>query len=502
MKEYYNDKSNESLTSMRNKIIGLGENSIKKNYYPELQERLMELERINIRNKALLNGIPDAFLVTDKDGNISEFHPAANPVGKLFTNGLKNKNIYQIFPEDVSAVFGSYIIKMQTQDDVFQFNFELSLDNSYSYYEARAIRVYENEFLFIIRDISEMYLMIERLKYLGSRDYLTGLYNRAVFEEYMKSYENSEYESVGMIICDVDGLKIINDTLGHKAGDYVLMTTADIISKCFEKEAVIARIGGDEFGILVHSVNELQLEEICKKIEDETANYNNSDDKIQIGVSVGYSYSTTTKGITEILFQEADNVMYRKKMLKNTGIRSTIVKTLMKALEARDYITEGHAERLGNIAVQIGEKIGFSESSLDEIRLLAKFHDIGKVGIPDSILFKKGRLTEEEMRIMMGHCEIGHRIANSAPELSHIANFILMHHEKWDGTGYPIGLKGYDIPIECRVIAIADAYDAMSNDRPYRKALSKNEIVNEVIENSGTQFDPEIVKIFIEIINE
>jgi diguanylate cyclase (GGDEF)-like protein len=500
MKKFYNENSDESLDSLRDKIIGLGENSIKKNYYPELQERLTELERINLRNKALLNGIPDAFLLLDKQGKIVEFHPASNNTFIIFSNNLKGKNINEVFPENVQMVFKSYLEQPHNPDEVVQFNFDLKHDRICNYYEVRAVKLYEDEFLFIIRDISEMYIMIEKLKYLGSRDYLTGLFNRTVFEEYMKNYETNEFTCIGIVICDVDGLKFINDTLGHKTGDFVLKKASKMIAKCFEEQDIVARIGGDEFAVLMHSINEQYLVNSCKKIEDEVSKFNIENDKLQIGLSVGYAYSTNNNSVSDALFLEADNVMYRKKLLKNTGIRSTIVKTLMKALEARDFITEGHAERLGNIAVKIAEEIGLSQTTIDDIKLLAKFHDIGKVGIPDNILFKPGRLSEDEMRVMQGHCEIGHRIANSAPELSHIANLILMHHEKWDGGGYTLRLKGLEIPIECRIIAIADAYDAMSNDRPYRKAMKKKDIINEIIKNSGSQFDPAIVKVFIKIV--
>lgn len=502
MKEYYKDGMVENISSIRDKIIGLGENSIKKNYYPELQERLIELEKINLRNKALLHGIPDSFMLIDNGGAILEVHPGPNTRGGLFGEENKGRNIYEFFPTEVSAAFHSYFNQEHEKDIVIQFDFEMNFKDSVIFYEARAVKLYEDEFLFIIRDITEMHLMIERLRFLGSRDYLTGLYNRTYFEEQMLSYEKNCIKTVGIVICDVDGLKFINDTLGHKAGDQILQKTAEIISKCFREEDIKARIGGDEYAVLVHSVEEQYLVDCSEKMEAEVALFNRENDKLQMGVSVGYAYSKCGSSISKSLFQEADNKMYRKKLLRNTSIRSTIVKTLMKALEARDYITEGHAERLGNIAVQIGKSLGLSQTVLDDISLLAKFHDLGKVGIPDSILFKPGKLTADEMRIMQGHCEIGHRIASSAPELSHIANFILMHHERWNGLGYPLGLRGEDIPIECRIISIADAFDAMSNDRPYRKAMKEEDTINEIVANSGTQFDPKIIGVFQNIVNK
>jgi len=171
----------------------------------------------------------------------------------------------------------------------------------------------------------------------------------------------------------------------------------------------------------------------------------------------------------------------------------------MKALEARDFITEGHADRLQDIVLTLGEAMGLAERTLADLRLLAQFHDIGKVGIPDRILFKPGRLTFEEFKEMQRHSEIGHRIAQSAPDLLPIADHILRHHEWWNGQGYPLGLKENDIPLECRILAIADAYDAMTSNRPYRKAMSQEQAFNELMANSGLQFDPKLVPIFVKV---
>ena len=173
---------------------------------------------------------------------------------------------------------------------------------------------------------------------------------------------------------------------------------------------------------------------------------------------------------------------------------------MMSLLEARDYITEGHSHRLQELCIRLGAVAGLSSIRLNDLKLLAQFHDIGKIGIPDQILFKPGPLTDDEWRQMRRHPEIGHRIARHIPDLSAIATLILHHHERWDGKGYPLGLSGEDIPVESRVLAIIDAYDAMTNNRPYREALPQEQALAEIKKNRGLMFDPQLTDQFLKLV--
>lgn len=339
----------------------------------------------------------------------------------------------------------------------------------------------------IIVDISERKKLEEQLKTLSLHDSLTGLYNRAYFEHEMKLL----CKKFCLAVCDVDGLKLVNDTLGHDIGDKILITTARLLKHDLREKDIVARIGGDEFALILPDCDPAAAEAICARIQKNVTAHNLSNPNLPLSISIGFSYCANANIIDT--FKEADNNMYREKLQHSKSTRSAIAQTLMKALEARAYITEGHAGRLQDLVVKIGERVGMNEQNISDLLLFAKFHDVGKVGIPDRILFKEDSLNEEEMLIMRYHCEIGHCIAQSAPDLVLISDWILKHHEWWNGEGYPLGLKGEQIPLECRILAIADAFNAMTSNRPYRSAMSSEAAKKELVRYAGIQFDPKMV---------
>lgn len=347
-------------------------------------------------------------------------------------------------------------------------------------------------------EIKERRIKERQLKYLSLHDALTGLHNRTFFEQQMRQQKGA----CSIIICDVDGLKLINDTLGHEVGDQLLIKAAALIQSSLDEELRLSRIGGDEFAVLIPHDNRKQVQQICSEISCAVDEFNRDNPQLMLSISVGYAVcSDSVLNITE-LFKEADDNMYRQKLNHTSSFRNNMVQGMMKTLEARDFLTEGHAERMRDLILQLGAYVGVPPNMLTNLQLLAQFHDIGKVGISDKILFKPGLLTENETAEMQRHSEIGYRIAQAIPDLASISDLILKHHERWDGTGYPLCLKGDEIPLECRILAIVDAYDAMTNDRPYRKAMSEEKTLAIIKENAGTQFDPELAASFLLMLEE
>ncbi|MBM7870982.1 diguanylate cyclase (GGDEF)-like protein/PAS domain S-box-containing protein [Clostridium pascui] len=351
------------------------------------------------------------------------------------------------------------------------------------------------------QDITERNQAEESIKKLAYKDSLTGLYNRTYFDEKMIMIEENitEYAPVSIISIDLDGLKIVNDTFGHKSGDDFLKAAANIIAKAFRKTDVIARVGGDEVCIILPKSNNKVALKKRSDILELIENHNKENPSTLISMSIGTATTRRSESMYDV-YKRADDNMYEYKLAQATSPKSKVIDLLVAALAERDYMASGHGERLAKMGEIMADKVGLDDDIRRNLIVLAKVHDLGKVGIPDQILFKKGKLTEEEYKRMKEHVKIGWEIAHRSKELENMAELILHHHECWDGKGYPNGLKGNDIPIECRILNIIDAYDTMISDRPYQKGISKEEAIEELIRCSGTQFDPQLLREFIEVI--
>jgi len=350
----------------------------------------------------------------------------------------------------------------------------------------------------IARDITERKIAEERIKYLSFHDSMTDLYNRAYFEEELKRLNTKRQLPLSFIMGDVNSLKLINDTFGHKEGDTLLKNVANLMKSFCRKEDIISRWGGDEFAILLPQTPKDYASEIVERIRDacrKTSKY-----KIPISISLGLASKENESQDINAIISEAEDNMYKSKLLEKKSISSSIISSLTKTLFEKSFETENHTTRMRELAVEVGKKFNLSQSGIDNLSLCAALHDIGKIAISDELLIKKSKLTKREWDIIKRHPEIGFSICESSPQLAHIADLVLSHHEWYDGTGYPQGLKGDDIPIESRIISIIDAYDVMTNSQPYRDAVSKKEAMEEIMRNAGTQFDPEIVAKLVETI--
>ncbi len=335
---------------------------------------------------------------------------------------------------------------------------------------------------------------IEKLTYYDS---LTGLYNRRFFEEEMRRLDTKRQLPLSIIMADLNGLKIINDSYGHDKGDEILVEAARILKESLRKEDILARQGGDEFAVLLPNTTKEAAERIEKRIKEKCKKA--KIDMIPISIALGRVTKETSEQDIEEVLKTADDKMYKNKLSESRSSKSNIVQGLINVLNAKSSETKNHSVRMTKLSFEFGESLGLSNYEQNRLSMLATLHDIGKININEKILKKKDSLNDKEWEEIKRHSEYGYKIAKSSEEFAAVAEDILAHHEHWDGSGYPNELKGENIPYLARVISIIDAYDVMAHDRPYSKAISKEEALAEIKSCAGSQFDPELVEVFVEM---
>ncbi|MDO9492589.1 HD domain-containing phosphohydrolase [Acetobacterium sp.] len=347
----------------------------------------------------------------------------------------------------------------------------------------------------IFRDISERTAQNEQIEYLSYHDHLTGLYNRRYFEEELKRIDGRRHFPLSIIMGDINNLKMINDAFGHLAGDELIFASGKIIKKFCRPNDVAARWGGDEFVLLLPNTDEEATAKIVERMNQAVALA--PVDRGVLSIAFGWD---TKKNLSEdvmVVFKNAENYMYKHKLLMKPQVRDDAIRTILASLYLKNGIEKNHGESVSRYARLIAEEMQLSNREIETLHRVAQLHDIGKVTLNPGVLDKKGSLTADEWVAIKRHPEIGYHITNTSADTAEIALAILSHHEWWDGSGYPKRLTGQKIPLLSRIIAIAEAYDAMLTDRPYQPAMDQSQAVQAIVHGAGSQFDPNIAAVFV-----
>lgn len=350
--------------------------------------------------------------------------------------------------------------------------------------------------LCMIEDVTARRKAEEEILHLSYYDQLTGLYNRRFYEEELRRIDTGRNLPITLVLADVNGLKLANDAFGHVAGDRLLKHIADTMKKHCRADDLIARVGGDEFILLLPKTDSEQAEKMVHRLCDAIKEGNNS----PVVCSVSFGWDTKTDPAEDIgrIYTNAEDLMYRHKLTESAAMKSDTIKHIVRTLFKRNKREEAHAKRVSRLCYETGKAMGMKAEDIRELKLAGLVHNIGYIALRQELLDKKGKYTVAEMAEMERHPEIGYQLLRSVFRYSFIAEYILYHHERIDGKGYPSKAAIGEIPVQAKIIAIADAFAAMTGESGYRDPMSAAEAAEEIWNNAGTQFDSEVAEVFLQ----
>jgi diguanylate cyclase (GGDEF)-like protein/PAS domain S-box-containing protein len=533
-------------------------------YVHDVTERRKTEEQVinsEFRFRELFNNISSGVAVykTENEGNdfiFVDFNRSAERIEGVNRKDIIGRNVAEVFPS----------IKEAGLLDIFREVWKTGkpLAQTATYYKNKDIPGWRENFVYklptgeivaVYDDVTkrknaelELLKSNEKLKESALIDSYTGLYNHRYLEDAVEAefHRARRYaHSLAIIMLDIDYFKSINDLYGHQFGDTVLKQFSQQIKKMVRRYDIVVRFGGEEFIIVSPGIDREQVLSFSQRIL-ESLNLHNFGDKkhkVKLKVSIGavsYPEDRATSGMDMV--NSADQVLTKAKetggnrvylltdikkgrgpvsngrpkawdvkVLKgkidklNKKANQSLTEAILafaKTIELKDHYTGEHVEITGHYATMIARKLGLTKDEIELIRQASILHDLGKIGISEKILLKKSKLTKEEFEEIKKHPQIGADILRPIHFLRGLIPIIFYHHERWDGKGYPTCIRGEEIPIGARIMAIADVYQALTSDRPYRKAYSKARALKIIKEGAGTQFDPRIAGVFLKILQE
>jgi len=472
----------------------------------EIGQRVIIEEILSTSEKhfrSLIENSLDLIAIVNREYRLTYANPAVKVMLGYEAKEMVGSGIFDyVCPDDgddVKKAFGE-VISMAGEVRIMDFRMRHK-DGTYRNIEALARNMLDlpavGGIMITIKDVTEKRKVQQQIEYLSFYDRLTGLHNRAFFEEEILRIDSNRHLPITLFIADVNGLKLVNDAFGHVEGDELLNRIAQIIKLCCRREDIIARWGGDEFALLLLNTPHYKAEELCQRINQLCLDKG----KGPVPLSLAMGYATKKKmeqNINDIL-REAEENMYRNKMMVSKKVRTEIMSYLLSSYHQKGFRTREQFKILQGMARDMAAARGLNGPETAKLQQVIEYCDIGNIAIEQGLFKKKDPLTSEEWKMIQRHPEIGYHIVQNTPETAEMAEPILAHHEWWDGSGYPRNLRGEDIPLYARIASILNAYDALTQKRPYRKAVRPEQALKEIKRCAGTQFDPFLTEVMEEI---
>jgi len=486
--------ANEEIEASLEEVVATEEELRKQNELLKTSENKLIIS--NEYNQAIFSVLPDIIYIINREGFITDFQERLEYFPYMPKEKFIKKNIKDVVNEDIVEIVSQKIQAAMETGDLQCFEQEFNRENEREIFEFRIVKCFEDRVIAIARNVTAQRLYQKQIEYLSYHDQLTGLHNRRYFEEELIRIDDENDIPISIIMADVNGLKLVNDSFGHEAGDILLKKIAVAINESYPSgKRGVFRIGGDEFVIVGSNMDSKQAEQLVKKITEKCDN--EKVNGINLSLSFGWETKVSSNENIKTVLKNAEDIMYKKKFFDGPGMRGKTIDIIINTLHEKNSREEQHSHRVADLCEKLAIALNMPEHERKVIRNAGLLHDIGKIAIDEDILNKPGRLTIDEFQEIKKHPEIGYRIICSSNDMLDIANYILSHHERWDGGGYPSGLKGNEIPLQSRMIAIADTFDAMTSVRSYRLPVLEEEAAKEILDKAGTQFDPELAQIFV-----
>lgn len=348
-------------------------------------------------------------------------------------------------------------------------------------------------------DISDRKQKEAEIQYLNCHDTLTGLYNRRCFDEHREKIDNPENLPLSVIFADINGLKMTNDIFGHTAGDELIKKSAEILNQVCRQNDAVARVGGDEFIILLPNTTRENAENILDRIKSGFADARV--EAVKCSIALGLDTKRSPDQPLDEIMANAENAMYKDKTMNRKSNNIDIIDTIINTLHAKSPKEKQHSINVGNLCSDVGAALQLPLTEINKLQRTGYLHDIGKIVLDEEIL-TKAALSDEEFEKMQQHAAVGYRILSLIDDTLDLAEYVYGHHERWDGTGYPRGLKGEQIHLVSRIISVVETYDRVLNRGTLPLEERKREALDVIKSNSGSQFDPQVAELFVQLIEK